>query len=144
MVCSSIPARTCCTEAIRARLVKGEDFATVAKAESDDRGSAAQGGDLGNFNRGQMVKPFEDAAFALKKDEISQPVKTTFGYHVIQLQEKTTPAFAQMKDEITAKLGPEKLEAMVADLKKSQNPVIDDTFFGPPTTQPAMPPGLGH
>lgn len=62
---------------------KGADFAAVAKRESQDPGSAAQGGDLGFFGRGAMVKPFEDAAFGAKKGEIVGPVKSDFGYHVI-------------------------------------------------------------
>jgi len=60
-------------------------FADEAKKESQDPGSAAQGGDLGFFARGAMVKPFEDAAFAAKKNDIVGPVKSDFGYHVIRV-----------------------------------------------------------
>jgi foldase protein PrsA len=66
------------------RLKKGESFANLAREISIDRGSAKKGGDLGLFGRGVMVKAFEEAAFRLKKGEISQPVKTEFGYHVIK------------------------------------------------------------
>jgi len=62
-----------------------KSFAEVAKKESQDPGSAAQGGDLGYFSRGAMVKPFEDAAFEAKKDEILGPVQSEFGWHVIQV-----------------------------------------------------------
>ena len=71
-------------DAIRERVQKGEDFAKVARLESDD-GSAADGGDLGCFQRGAMVKPFEDAAFALSPGEISPVVETQFGFHLIKL-----------------------------------------------------------
>jgi len=65
------------------RLKKGEDFAKVAAEVSQD-GSRRRGGDLGWFGRGVMVKPFEQAAFALQKGQISEPIKTQFGYHIIK------------------------------------------------------------
>ncbi len=67
------------------RLAKGEDFAAVAKQVSTDTGSAQNGGDLGWFGKGVMVPEFETAAFSLKVGEISQPVKSQFGYHIIQV-----------------------------------------------------------
>jgi peptidyl-prolyl cis-trans isomerase D len=76
-------------EAAVRRLRGGADFAALAKAESDDPGSKSSGGDLGSFPRGRMVKEFEEAAFAAKEKEIVGPVKTNFGYHVIQVLERT-------------------------------------------------------
>ena len=71
--------------AILQRLNKGESFANLARELSIDNGSGKRGGDLGLFGRGAMVKPFEGAAFKLKKGEItSEPVKTEFGYHIIK------------------------------------------------------------
>jgi foldase protein PrsA len=70
--------------AVLERLKKGESFANLARELSVDRGSGKKGGDLGLFGRGVMVKAFEDAAFKLNKGEISQPVKTEFGYHIIK------------------------------------------------------------
>ncbi len=92
---------------IRAKLVKGESFAKLAQKYSDDPGSKARGGDLGYFRKGQMVPEFEKAAFALKKGEISQPVKTTFGYHIIKLEDKKPAkqrSFNEVKQEIRQKL----------------------------------------
>jgi len=65
-------------------LLKGADFAELARQFSQDPGSGQQGGDLGWFGRGRMVKPFEDTAFALKDNEISPPIKSQFGFHIIQ------------------------------------------------------------
>lgn len=124
---------------IRERLVKGEDFAAVAKAESDDKGSAAQGGELGSFRRNQMVKPFEDTAFSLKEGELSLPVKTQFGYHLIQVQEKTSASLDSSKKEIEARLTPDRMEQMVGELKKNNPAKLDESFFGP--ARPMMMPG---
>jgi foldase protein PrsA len=67
------------------RIKKGESFADLARELSIDRGSGKRGGDLGLFGRGQMVKEFEDAAFKLKKGELTnEPVRTQFGYHIIR------------------------------------------------------------
>jgi foldase protein PrsA len=67
------------------RIKKGESFADLAKELSIDRGSGKRGGDLGLFGRRQMVKEFEDAAFKLKKGELTnEPVRTQFGYHIIR------------------------------------------------------------
>lgn len=65
------------------KIKKGEDFGKLAAEYSID-GSRRRGGDLGFFGRGMMVKPFEQAAFALEKGQISEPVKTQFGYHIIK------------------------------------------------------------
>ena len=71
----------------RRRRRAGADFAALARASSDDAGSKATGGDLGWVGKGLMVGPFEDALFAMKPGEISAPVKSDFGWHVIQLRE---------------------------------------------------------
>lgn len=84
-------------EGILAQLKGGTDFAELAKTNSDCP-SAPQGGDLGPFTRGQMVKPFEDAAFALKKGEMSDIVQTDFGFHVIKVTEKKENAKASFED----------------------------------------------
>lgn len=74
---------------VKERLKKGEDFAKLAKEVSTDPGTKDRGGDLGYFSRGKMVKPFEDAAFSLKKKgEISDIVQTQFGFHIIKLEDR--------------------------------------------------------
>ena len=105
-------------EAILKRVKAGEDFAALAKSDSTCP-SASQGGDLGNFSRGQMVPPFEKAAFALKKGEVSEVVETQFGYHIIKLTEKqeaTTEKFADVKAKITDFLKREKTQNAVVEL----------------------------
>lgn len=104
-------------EALRKRLQAGEDFAELAKKESGCP-SSAQGGDLGFFSRGQMVPPFEKAAFALKPGEISEVVETQFGYHVIKLKERkeaSTVPFADVKGRIEEFLRGQKLQKAVLD-----------------------------
>ncbi len=78
---------------IRERAVAGEDFATLAREYSQDPGSAQQGGDLGWFESGSMVKPFEEAAFKLQPGEISPVTETLFGLHIIKVEERQTPSF---------------------------------------------------
>ena len=118
-------------KAVRARVAGGEDFATVAKAESDDTGSAAQGGELGAFKKGMMVPPFEKAAFDAKVGEITEPVKSPFGYHVILVESHTTKPFPEVKADIEKKLRPELARVAVENLRKGANVQIDDSFFGP-------------
>ncbi len=103
---------------VKERLEKGEDFATVAKEVSKD--SSAEGGDLGFFTRGQMLKPFEDAAFALEVGQISDPVQTQFGWHIIKVEEKRDqplPTFDQVKDAIIAQLVQQKAQEVVTGLR---------------------------
>jgi peptidyl-prolyl cis-trans isomerase C len=118
-------------KALRVRLVAGEDFATVAKAESDDTGSGKNGGDLGNFTRGHMVKQFEDAAFSLPIGQVSEPVKTQFGYHLILVQKREAKTFDEVRPEIEKKLRPEKAKQAVELLRKQASVTIDESFFGP-------------
>ncbi len=110
---------------IRAKLLKGESFSKLAQKYSDDPGSKARGGDLGYFGKGRMVPEFEKAAFALKKGEISQPVKTTFGYHIIKVEDKKPArqrSFKEVEQQIRQKLLRQKQmklrDELIAKLKK--------------------------
>ncbi len=130
------------TKAIRERLVKGEDFAVVAKAESDDTGSGAQGGDLGTFGRGRMVPVFEEAAFTQAIGAISEPVKSPFGYHLIQVQERNSKPFEEVRAEIEKRLQGENAQKAMEAVKNSSKPVLDEAYFGKPVAPkpPAAPP----
>jgi peptidyl-prolyl cis-trans isomerase C len=90
-------------KAIAAELKKGTDFAELAKQKSKDPGAAAEGGDLGYFTKDQMVPEFAEMAFKLDKGQLSDPVKTQFGWHVIKIEDKRdrpVPPFEQVKDQI--------------------------------------------
>lgn len=108
------------------QIKKGADFAKLAKANSIDTGSAKNGGDLGFFSRGQMVPEFERAAFGLKKGEVSNPVKTQYGYHLIKVtgvKEGNIVEFDKIKQLLTQRLTAAKqkdlFDSYVNDLKKS-------------------------
>jgi peptidyl-prolyl cis-trans isomerase C len=109
-------------------LQAGGDFAELATKYSQDRGGAG-GGDLGYFTRGQMVKPFEDAAFAMEKDKLSEPVETQHGWHIIKVDDKRErhpPSFEEVKDQITASLIQAKLQGTVRTLRSDAKIEIVD------------------
>ena len=100
------------TEEIRDRLNAGEDFSALAR-EFSECPSNAKGGDLGYFSRGRMVKPFEDAAFALEPGETSDIVQTRFGYHLIKVVDKkpeSTIAYNDAKEKIEQRLRMQKTQ----------------------------------
>ena len=102
---------------IAERLNKGEDFAAVAKEKSKD-----PGGDLGFVGPGEMLKPAEDAAFALEVGQISGPVQTQFGWHIFKVEEKRNrplPTFDQVKGAIVAQLVQAKAQQVVSGLRDS-------------------------
>jgi parvulin-like peptidyl-prolyl isomerase len=131
------------TQDLRKRIAGGEDFAAVAKAESDDTGSGAQGGDLGSFGRGQMVPVFDDAVFTQPVGEVSQPVKSQFGYHLIQVQSRTSKTLDDVKAEIEQALAPEGAQKAITEIKSAAKSSLTDSYFGPPAAaepSPAVPP----
>lgn len=101
-------------EALRAQLENGADFAQLAQEHSADVASAVQGGDVGFFSRrSPFVEPFKEAAFALNVNELSQPVRTDFGYHIIQVTERREAEgeeFQQAREDIESRLRDEKGE----------------------------------
>lgn len=124
-------------QAIRKRLLAGEDFAAIAKKDSDDVGSGAQGGELGEFHKGMMVPPFETAAFAAKVNEVTEPVKSPFGYHLIVVESHTTKSMAEARPDIETKVRPQLARTEVENLRKGAAVTMDDGFFGGAT--PAIP-----
>ncbi len=115
---------------IRKKLMDGADFAATAKAESDDVGSGAKGGSLGAFGHGQMVPPFEQAAFSLPLNQLSEPVKSQFGYHIIKVEERTSKTFDQAKPDLEKQLGPQLTRDALDNIRKQAQVTIDDAYFG--------------
>lgn len=107
-------------EEVLAKAKAGEDFSKLAKEYSQDPGSAANGGDLGFFEKGKMVKPFEEAAFSMKVGEISDLVESDYGYHIIKVTDKEDrqKTFDEVKDTIKKALQDEKYSAQVEKLKE--------------------------
>jgi peptidyl-prolyl cis-trans isomerase C len=114
---------------LRAQILAGADFADLAKKESDDIGSGNNGGDLGTFKHGQMVPSFEEAAFKLKPGELSEPIKTQFGYHLIKVQTHDAKSFEDVRAEVEAKVKPDALKTAVDALGKKSPAVFDPEFF---------------
>jgi peptidyl-prolyl cis-trans isomerase C len=115
---------------IEKKLAAGGDFAVIAKAESDDTGTGANGGQLPPFGRGQMVAEFEQAVFAQPVGKISEPVKTKFGYHIIKVEDHTSKTFDQSRAEIEKKLKPEMTREAMDRIEKQTPVVLDDSYFG--------------
>lgn len=103
---------------IKAELDGGADFAELAKAKSKDPGSGQEGGNLGTFSKGQMVPEFEEKAFSMKEGEISDPVKTDFGYHIIKVNKAAQTDFESQKDMVKAQYVEEKFTEQVEKLEK--------------------------
>ena len=105
----------------------GADFAALAKANSEDEGSAVNGGDLNFFGRGQMVPEFEQAAFAMKAGEVSNLVKTTFGFHIIKViesQPESSRPVADVKPEIVDQLKWQKAQQQAEEIAKAMEAAI--------------------
>jgi peptidyl-prolyl cis-trans isomerase C len=105
---------------IREKIAHGANFAQMAKEHSKDPGSKDDGGELGYFGRGQMVPQFEEAAFKLQKGDLSEPVQTQFGWHLIQLddrRQRKPPEFGDVKERLMAAMVHRKAQEIVAELR---------------------------
>ena len=122
-------------KAVAARLKKGEDFATVAKEVSEDPGSKETGGDLDFFSKDRMVPEFADVAFKLKKGEVSDPVKTQFGFHIIKAtdhKDARTVPLDEAKEKIVQHLQQQKQQAAATQLFDSLQKNAKIENFLPP------------
>jgi peptidyl-prolyl cis-trans isomerase D len=129
-------------EEIQQRLAKGEDFAALAKEFSQDPGSANRGGDLGYAGKGVYDPAFEDALYALDKDQVSQPVRSSFGFHLIKLlgvEAPSVPTFASLKDKLTGDLKSQQVEQKFVEVTKQ---LEDLAFESSDLAQPAQELGL--
>lgn len=108
-------------DAIKAELAGGADFAEIAKAKSTDTGSGANGGDLGWFGLGMMVKPFEESVITAKVGEVTGPVQTDFGFHLILVKETRVaekPTLDQLRDELASEVETAAINAKIEELTK--------------------------
>ncbi|MFS2156987.1 SurA N-terminal domain-containing protein [Pseudomonas sp. Pseusp122] len=129
-------------EEIQQRLAKGEDFAALAKEFSQDPGSAAKGGDLGYAGKGVYDPAFEASLYALNKDQVSAPVRSEFGWHLIKLlgvEAPSVPTFASLKDKLTHDLKADLVEQKFVDVSKQ---LEDAAFEASDLAQPAQDLGL--
>jgi peptidyl-prolyl cis-trans isomerase C len=126
-----------------AELKKGTAIEKLAKDKSTDKASGAEGGDLGWFKRPDMVKEFADAAFALKKGEMSEaPVKTQFGYHIIKMEDRrqgSAPSFDEMSDQIREEIARETVMHFIDQLRSTAKIEKLNIDGSKPEAQPAKP-----
>jgi peptidyl-prolyl cis-trans isomerase C len=115
---------------LKKQLAGGADFATLAKAESDDVGTGAKGGELGSFKHGQMVPPFDQAAFSIPVGEVSEPVKTQFGYHLIKVESRSSKSFDDAKAQIEKDLKPKMTKEAIDQIKAHTAVTLNDAYFG--------------
>ena len=123
-------------KALKVKLDGGEDFAELAKVNSTDTGSGANGGDLGWFGLGAMVKPFEDAVIAAKVGEVTAPVKSDFGWHLIKVLETrvaAAPPLDDVRDELASAIEQKAIEAHLKTLTDAATITRPGMEFDPKT-----------
>ncbi|MCX8094065.1 MAG: peptidyl-prolyl cis-trans isomerase [Candidatus Goldbacteria bacterium] len=114
------------------KIMGGENFDDMAKKYSEDEVTKSAGGNLGYFTKGVMVKEFEDVAFSLGKDQVSEPVKTIYGYHIIKVLDRRPISFEESKDKIINMIQNKKLknnfESMLKQLKSKYKVVVNEEY----------------
>jgi parvulin-like peptidyl-prolyl isomerase len=120
-------------ESILQRIQKGEDFATLAKENSDDPGSKTSGGELGYFSKGKMVPEFEAAAFSLKPGQVSGLVETKYGFHIIKVEDVRQLAATdpKVRQEMSDKLKNDAVEKRIDQIVKSSKVSVSENFEVP-------------
>jgi len=128
--------------AVLERVRKGEDFAKLAKEVSDDPGSKEKGGEYDFFAKGAMVPEFEEAAFKLKPGEVSEPVETPYGFHIIKLEDRRSASSAsdpKVRQQITDKLKQEKLDARIEEITAASTVEVAEDFDTTPKAAQGTP-----
>jgi len=115
---------------VRAKIVAGAKFEDQAKIESDDAGSGDNGGDLGTFGAGQMVPEFDEVVFKAPVGQVTEPIKTAYGYHLILVEERKSKPFEDARGEIEQKIRPELGQKAIDGLKAKTTIVYDAGYFG--------------
>jgi len=114
---------------LRRKIVAGADFAAIAQVDSNDMGSSAKGGDLGFVKRGQTLPSFEEALFQMQDGELSEPVKTAYGYHLIKVEErKPTRTFEDLRPELQKAVEDEAIRKFLTERKAKTKIVLDPEF----------------
>ena len=124
------------TQELRKQLVAGTDFATLAKAESDDTQSAEHGGDMGFASRGTFVPEFSKAAFDLPVGQVSEPVKTVYGYHLIKVEERRAKPLEAVRGKIEETLKTKMAQQKVEEIRNGAGTTINEAYFGKPKIAP--------
>ena len=114
---------------LRKKILAGEDFAKLAASESSDTGSGQKGGSLGEFPRGQMVPAFDEVAFKQPVGEVSEPIRTQFGYHLIKVDKRSSKSFDEAKADIARKMQPELAKQAVEAVRKQATVTMNDSYF---------------
>jgi len=115
---------------VRSKIVAGAKFEDQAKIESDDTGSGENGGDLGTFGAGQMVPEFDEVVFKAPIGQVTEPIKTAYGYHLILIEERKSKPFEEARADIEQKIRPEMGQKAIEGLKAKTAVVYDDAYFG--------------
>lgn len=112
-------------EALVARLNQGADFAALARTESDDGGAASNGGDLGFITKGATAAAFEAAAYSLPLGQVSRPIRTEYGFHILRVEERVPMSLEMVKGIIANDLAHQELDAVIRDGYK-----LNTAYFG--------------